>query len=254
MTLIPPPNIDTDHSALFLDLDGTLAPFASRPELVGPLARRTAAVSRALAALNGRLAVISGRPLEEIDRILEGAAMAAAGVHGLERRSAGGAVGRTDPHPTVALVADVFHGLAEAEPGLLVEDKGLSVALHYRNAPEAADIAKTAAERLAKRTGLRLQRGDCVVELRTPGADKGDAVRAFMHEPPFQGAQPIFVGDDLTDEAGFAAAEDLGGYGVRVGSPERPTAARYALADIEAVLAWLETLTPIHAAWPRKAC
>jgi trehalose 6-phosphate phosphatase len=235
MTLIPPPNIDTDHSALFLDLDGTLAPFASRPEFVGPLARRTAAVSRALAALNGRLAVISGRPLEEIDRILEGAAMAAAGVHGLERRSAGGAVGRTDPHPTVALVADVFHGLAEAEPGLLVEDKGLSVALHYRNAPEAADIAKTAAERLAKRTGLRLQRGDCVVELRTPGADKGDAVRAFMHEPPFQ-------------------AEDLGGYGVRVGSPERPTAARYALADIEAVLAWLETLTPIHAAWPRKAC
>jgi trehalose 6-phosphate phosphatase len=69
-----------------------------------------------------------------------------------------------------------------------------------------------------------------------------------MAEPPFQGAVPIFVGDDLTDEAGFAAAEDLGGYGIRVGAPQRPTAARYALADIEAALVWLETLVPTPAA------
>jgi trehalose 6-phosphate phosphatase len=240
--------LDPKRLALFLDLDGTLAPFAPRPELVEPLARRTSAVSGARAALDGRLAVISGRPLEDIDRILECAAGAAAGVHGLEHRNAAGVVNRAQPDPSVALVADVFHGLAEAEPGLLVEDKGLSVALHYRNAPEAADIAKTAAEKLAKRTGLHLQHGDCVVELRTPGADKGDALRAFMAEPPFNGALPIFVGDDLTDEAGFAAAQDLGGYGVRVGSPERPTAARYALADIEAVLVWLEAVVPVQAA------
>jgi trehalose 6-phosphate phosphatase len=209
-------------------------------------------VSGAAAALAGRLAVISGRPLHDIDRILDGAAPAAAGVHGLERRSAAGVVRRSAPHPTVALVAEVFHGLAAAEPGLLVEDKGLSVALHYRNAPEAAGVAEAAGERLAKQTGLRLQRGECVVELRTPGADKGDALRAFMDEPPFRGALPIFVGDDLTDEAGFAAADALGGYGIRVGSPERPTAARYALANIEAVLSWLETPVSSDAASTRK--
>ncbi len=248
MSSPPPPKIDPDRSALFLDLDGTLAPFELRPERVGPLARRTAAVRSAAAALEGRLAVISGRPLHDVDRVLDGAATAAAGVHGLERRSASGEVERTEPNPCIALAAAVFQGLAEAEPGLLVEDKTLSVALHYRNAPHAADIAETAAERLAKRLGVSLQRGDCVVELRTPGADKGDAVRAFMAEPPFRGAQPIFVGDDLTDEAGFAAAEDLGGYGVQVGSFRRPTAARYALADIDAVLVWLEALVPRQAA------
>jgi trehalose 6-phosphate phosphatase len=253
MSLPPPPSLDPERFALFLDLDGTLAPFAPRPELVGPVARRTAAVRGASAALGERLAVISGRPLQDIDRILERAAPAAAGVHGLERRNAAGALKRADPDPCVALAAAVFRGLAVAEPGLLVEDKGLSVALHYRNAPTACEIAETAGERLAQRTGLRLQRGDCVVELRTPGADKGDALRAFMDEPPFRGALPVFVGDDLTDEAGFAAADDLGGFGIRVGSPERPTAARYALADIEAVLAWLETVVPSQAASPRQS-
>jgi trehalose 6-phosphate phosphatase len=248
MSRLPPPRLDRKRSALFLDLDGTLAPFAPRPDLVGPLARRTAAVRGAAAALDGRLAVISGRPLQDIDRILNGAAGAAAGVHGLERRSAAGVVRRAEPHPCVSLAAGVFRGLAAAEPGLLIEDKGLSVALHYRNAPEAATIAETAGERLARRMGLQLQYGDCVVELRTPGADKGDALRAFMNETPFQGALPVFVGDDLTDEAGFAAAEDLGGHGVRVGSPQRPTAARYVLADIEAVLVWLEAMDPVQAA------
>jgi trehalose 6-phosphate phosphatase len=251
MSSSPPPRIDLKRSALFLDLDGTLAPFAARPEFVGPVARRTAAVAQAATALDGRLAVISGRPLRDIDRILDGAVSAAAGVHGLERRSGNGAVRRADPHPAVAQASEVFRGLAQAEPGFLVEEKHLSVALHYRNAPNSADVAELAAARLAKHTGLTLQRGDCVVELRTPGADKGDAVRAFMTEPPFKGAMPIFVGDDLTDEAGFTAAAQLGGFGVRVGAVTRPTAARYMLADIEAVLAWLETLVPAQAS-PRQ--
>jgi trehalose 6-phosphate phosphatase len=207
----------------------------------------------AAAALEGRLAVISGRPIKDIDRILDGAARAAAGVHGLERRSASGAVTRAEPDHAVALAAAVFRGLAEAEPGLLVEDKRLSVALHFRNAPEAAEIAETTAVRLADQTGLTLQRGDCVVELRTPGADKGGALRAFMDEPPFLGALPVFIGDDLTDEAGFEAAQALGGYGVRVGVPERPTVARHTLADIEAVLHWLETLAPADAPSSRNA-
>ncbi len=248
MVLTPPPRLDPQRCALFLDLDGTLAPFAGRPELVGPVARRTAAVTGATVALGGRLAVISGRPLHDIDRILDGAASAAAGIHGLERRSAAGVLRRADPDPAVAQASAVFRGLAEAEPGFLVEDKGLSVALHYRNAPDAADIAEMAGQRLAKQTGLTLQRGDCVVELRSPGPDKGDALRAFMGEPPFLGTLPVFVGDDLTDEVGFEAAQELGGYGVRVGSVERPTTARYALPHVDSVLAWLETLAPARAA------
>jgi trehalose 6-phosphate phosphatase len=95
------------------------------------------------------------------------------------------------------------------------------------------------AERLATVTGLTLQPGDMVVELRTPGASKGDSIRAFMSEEPFRGAKPIFLGDDLTDEHGFFAVRQLGGYGVLVG-PQRKTTAIYRMEDVEAALTWLE--------------
>ena len=98
-----------------------------------------------------------------------------------------------------------------------------------------------AADRLAQATGLVLQLGDMVAELRTPGADKGMAVSAFLREPPFTGATPVFIGDDLTDEDGFVAAKRLGGFGVLVGEP-RPTEARYRLADTDAVARWLKGL------------
>ena len=115
----------------------------------------------------------------------------------------------------------------------------ISSRLHYRGARAFADEASALARRLAEETGLTLQGGDLVVELKTPGTSKGTAVRAFMAEAPFTGALPVMVGDDLTDEDGFEAAEALGGFGVLVG-PERRTAARYRLEDVEAVLAWLE--------------
>ena len=97
------------------------------------------------------------------------------------------------------------------------------------------------ARRLADETGLALQAGNLVVELKTPGSSKGTALTAFMQEPPFAGAVPVMLGDDLTDEDGFRAAEALGGFGVLVG-PVRETAARYGLPDVVAVLAWLNTV------------
>jgi trehalose 6-phosphate phosphatase len=236
---MPPPPALPPRAALFLDLDGTLTPIVSRPADVGPDPRRAALLTRLAQALDGRLAVVSGRALDDLDRILGGGVPAVAAVHGLVRRDAAGLIDRAAPHPGLDDARAVLGDLARSDPGLLFEDKGVSVALHYRNAPSAADAVVDAARRLAQTTDLVVQLGDMVAELRTPGADKGSSVAAFLREAPFNGSIPVFVGDDLTDEDGFAAAERLGGFGVLVGS-ERPTEARYRLADVDAVLDWLE--------------
>ena len=235
----PPRLADLGRIALFLDLDGTLASIEPRPDDVGPEAWRTALLKRLQAKLDGRLAVISGRTLEEVDRILEGAVIAVAAVHGLVRRRTDGSVLRADGHPALANARRQAADLAQAHPGILVEDKGLSLAIHYRLAPELAAQMTSEAEQIAGGSGLKLQRGDMVAELCTPGLDKGAAVAAFMTEPPFAGAAPVFVGDDLTDEDGFDAAETLGGMGVLVG-PDRLTRASRRLAGAASVRAWLE--------------
>jgi trehalose 6-phosphate phosphatase len=226
-------------AALFLDLDGTLAPIAARPQDVGPDPRRSSLLTQLSEGLDGRLAVVSGRTLTDVDRILEGRVQAVAAVHGLVRRGADGRLDESAPHPALEGARQALAAVAAADAGMLVEDKGLSATLHYRLAPERAQAARDAATRLADETGLVLQHGDMVVELRTPGPNKGDSVGAFMGTRPFAGATPVFVGDDVTDEDGFAAAQALGGFGVLVG-PERTTAARFRLPDVDAALAWLE--------------
>jgi trehalose 6-phosphate phosphatase len=233
-----PPPISHDGVSLFLDLDGTLAPIELRPEAVGPVPQRSALLRRLGLLIAGRLAIISGRSLESIDSILDGAVASAAGVHGLERRRWDGEIMRCTPHPRLGEAKAALDDFAQATPGVLVEDKGLAVTVHYRLAPKAGASALALADRLARALGLRLQTGDMVAELKTPGADKGDALKAFMAETPFAGTTPIFVGDDVTDEDGFAAARDLGGFGVLVGPP-RTTSAQYGLNDVEDVLDWL---------------
>jgi trehalose 6-phosphate phosphatase len=234
-----PGRLTLEGAALFLDLDGTLAPIAERPQDVRPDPRRTSLLERLSGEMDGRLAVISGRSLEDIDRILEGCVRPVSAVHGLVRRRADGVVEETPPHSGLRRAGETLRGLAAADPRLLVEDKGQSVALHYRQAPDAAATARQAIEWLAAETGLWRQDGAMVHELRTPGPSKGDSVRAFLAEAPFQGARPVFVGDDLTDEHGFAAAASLGGFGVLVG-PARGTAARFRLRNVDQALDWLE--------------
>lgn len=224
--------------ALFLDLDGTLAPIAPVPTDVRPEPQRNALLARVREFLGGRLAVVSGRPISDVDRILGGSVMAVAGTHGLERRSARGELHRTPPHNGLADARAKFAALAQTRRGLLVEDKGMSVALHYRRVPQAEGEVHALGRELAGVTGLSLQEGKMVIELRTPGADKGDAIAAFMTEAPFEGARPIFAGDDLTDEHGFELVENAGGEGVLVGPPRQTHASR-ALPDVKAVLAWL---------------
>lgn len=236
---LAPPALDLRRSALFLDLDGTLAPIAARPQDVGPEPRRTAVLEELVRRMEGRVAILSGRTLGEIDHILDGAVRPVAAVHGLDRREPDGTHSPPEPHPDLPDVAAAFHELAASAPGLLVETKGLSAALHYRQAPDQEAAVRALAEGWAERTGLRMQPGHMVVELRTPGPDKGDSLITFMAAAPFQGTIPVFVGDDLTDEPAFAAARRLGGSGVLVGAI-RNSAATHRLEDVNAVLNWLE--------------
>ena len=242
--LAPPPVpaslIRRGPLALFLDLDGVLAPIESRPEDVGPDPRRSRLLDALIAALDGRVAVLSGRALADVDRILEGRVTPVAGVHGLERRSSDG---RVETRGAETDVARAVEGLtqtlsAEIADGVEIENKGVGVAVHYRNAPDRAAGVRHATTMLARDHGLHLQPGHMVVELKGGDADKGLALAAFLSEPPFAGARPVMIGDDRTDEAAFRAAEAAGGFGILV-DPRWVSAARYGLADTRAVADWL---------------
>jgi trehalose 6-phosphate phosphatase len=239
LSLPAPKPLRLAETALFLDLDGTLAPIAARPQDVRPDARRTRLLERLVDGLDGRLAVVTGRTLADVDRILEGRITCVSAVHGLVRRDCDGSLHEPAPHPGLAFAVAALHVFAARDSGLLVEEKGPSVALHFRLARQRAAEARILAQRLAAETGLSLQEGDMVEELRTPGPSKGDAVRCFMQGQGFQGVTPIFVGDDVTDEHGFAEVARQDGFGVLVGRP-RQTHARYGLRNVEDVMAWLE--------------
>lgn len=243
---LSPPPLRLLNPALFLDMDGVLAKLEQTPDAVLPDARRTAVLKILDLRLGGRVAVVSGRTLKEIDRISDGAARSASGVHGLERRRGDGSLESAEAATSVRDAVLAFDAFADDRPGVIVEDKGLSAGLHYRGAPEHTDAAVDLAETVSRDLGLTLQAGHMVLEVKTPGGDKGKAVTAFMAEAPFKGALPIMLGDDLTDEYGFEAARALGGFGVLVG-PERPTAATYRLDDVDAVLTWLEAVAEAHA-------
>lgn len=238
---LPAPPARLDRISLFLDLDGVLAEFADTPGGVRPEARRTAVLTALAPRLKGRVAIISGRTVAEIDRITEHAMASASGVHGLERRRADGTFLRAEASESVRNAIAAFEEFARTRPGVVVEDKTVAAGLHYRGTPDAAGDADALTRRLAAETGLMLQPGNMVIELKTPGASKGTALTAFMQEAPFSDGVPVMLGDDLTDEDGFTAAAALGGFGVLVGPP-RETAARYGLPNVTAVLEWLERL------------
>lgn len=232
----PPPSL-LDGASLFLDFDGTLVDFVIDPSAAAVDQRLHTLLGALWERLDGRLAILSGRSLDELTRRLGLGPVAMAGSHGLERRSADGQVTRAPIPPGLATATAAATAFA-ASHGLLVEAKAAGVALHYRDARHAEASVDAFARALAADTGLELQSGKCVRELKVPGADKGDAVRAFMAEPPFTLGRPVVVGDDLTDEHAFAAATELGGSAILVGDP-RPTAAGYRLPSVEATLDWL---------------
>ncbi len=237
-----PPKLD-GLAALFLDVDGTLLEIAARSDLVRAPPELPALLGDLGAERGGALALISGRPLAELDRLFQPWCGAAAGVHGSERRRADGTFAdHTDVAATVAIdqIRPRLTAFACARSGLLLEDKHSALALHYRAAPERAAEVRALAETLCRQAGsvLRLIVGKMVVEFRPSGTNKGTAIAAFLSESPFLGRRPVFLGDDATDEDGFEEIARRGGVGIRVGEPAK-TRASYALPSVAAVLAWL---------------
>jgi trehalose 6-phosphate phosphatase len=236
----PRPPAPADDWALFLDVDGCLLDFADAPDAVTVPTTLHATLQRLSQRLHGALALVSGRALRRIDELFAPLRLPAAGLHGLERRST---VARLSPPPVpsaLAAIHDEARQVAAAWPGTLVEDKGSALGLHWRAEPRAAAALRAFAEAaLPRLPGYRLQHGDHVVELRPSSGDKGEAILALLEEAPFRGRKPVFVGDDLTDESGFAVINAHGGLSVLVGQRE-PSAAHYALRDPAAVRAWLD--------------
>ena len=235
----PPPPADLLRGgSLFLDFDGTLVEIAQSPDAVKVDTRLAEIVRRLRERLGGRLAVISGRPVSQVRELLA-ADLLVAGSHGMEFASGDGRCGSPQRPGALAEVLKAMRDLASRHRGLIVEDKPLGVALHYRQCPAAEEECAGLAAELAARHALHLQPGKMMVEVRAAGGDKGTAIRTLMREPDMAGTRPVFMGDDHTDEPGFAAAAELGGAGILVGEP-RETAARYRLEGVEAALAWLE--------------
>ena len=224
--------------AVFLDLDGTLIEIARRPDEVTRSARLDALLARLPAAMNHAVAIVSGRTVADLDRLLAPHGLPVAGIHGLERRRADGKVIRAP----VALdwmqgARDAMEHFAATYPGLLLENKGASLALHYRSRPELENaVQQFVAELDLPVTAERLQ-GRKVMEVKPRQMNKGAAIRAFMSEPPFIGRTPVFAGDDVTDESGFVVVNELGGVSVKVGTGA--TAASWSLPCVSDVLDWL---------------
>lgn len=233
----PPPLSALDRPALFLDFDGTLVDIAPTPDEIQvpeDFSDRIAALDR---RLEGRLALVSGRALDDVERHLGAMRWCRAGSHGFDCRRADGTPVGPEPQSLPATVRSALEDFARSED-LSYETKSHGGALHFRARPEAGERARRFAQSLAGVHGLDVKAGKGVVELVETGADKGWAVRAFMGEALFAGALPVFVGDDLTDEDGMAAATELGGFGVIVGE-RTETLARYRIDTVEGVHRWL---------------
>ncbi len=226
--------------AYFLDVDGTLIDIAETPEAVHVDGALLELITRLQRASGGAVALVSGRALSFLDSRLGALRLPLAGQHGLERRDSAGRVHvHAAPPAAKAAIKTALAPVLARHPGLLLEDKGLTLALHYRLAPQLASYAHRLMAGLAAaaNAGLEVQRGRRVAEIKPAGKDKGAAVAAFLAEPPFKGRRPVFIGDDLNDEHGFAAVNRLEGISVKVG--KGASCARYRLPDVAAVRRWL---------------
>ena len=227
---------------MFLDVDGTLLEFAHRPDAVEPGAELHGILRRLESALGGALALISGRAVDDLDRIFDPLRLPSGGQHGLERRDAAGVLHKVDIAHALDGIRAPLRNFADRHEGALLEDKGSALALHYRMAPAVEAEARTLVESLtADRDELHYLAGKMVFEIKSRAVDKGVAIACFMAEAPFAGRVPVFLGDDVTDEDGFRFVNQTGGQSVRVGKSQ-DSAAQYALPDVGSVLDWLQVV------------
>ena len=241
---LPPPPLQPElgpvaDAALFLDFDGTLVEIAPRPDAVRVQPGLPDLLARIAAGLDGALAVVSGRPLRDLDHFLP-VPIAMAGDHGATLRPVPGRPTESPdlPHAPAAWRARA-DSILERFPGTLIEDKEHGFVIHYRLAPTAGPAAKALLEEMLASVpgggGFTLLEARMAWELRPGGASKGTAVRALMARAPFAGRRPVFIGDDVTDEEGMAVAREHGGRGLRL---------QDAFGEPEALRAWLARCVP----------
>jgi len=235
---LPTPQADW---GLFFDIDGTLLEIAPTPDAV-IVGEKVLAVLQALhEATGGAVALVSGRALDRIDQLFAPLRLHASGLHGLEMRLGNGEVHRPPP-PTEDFkhMRRTLNNFASTHPGILLEDKGQSMAMHYRLAPELESETRTKVEEMIGKwgKGYSLLVGKMVFEIKPAHTDKGQVIEAFMASDPFAGRCPVYVGDDVTDEDAFAVVNRLGGHTIHVG-PASETRASYMVQDVAHLLDWL---------------
>lgn len=229
--------------ALFLDIDGTLLSVAPTPDAVCVPEGLASLLDLLAHKLGGALAILTGRPISDADRLLAPLELVASGVHGTEMRSV-----REGPVAQLSRevppdVVEAMAGLSRIAEGILVEPKGAGVAVHYRNAPLARLALESQLARIISESSYNLvvRQGRKVLEAVPSGFSKGTALMRLMQRAPFQGRKPVMIGDDVGDESAFAAAEKLGGLGLRVAGEQFPrTSADF--GGVAEVRAWLESL------------
>ncbi|MGO4572165.1 trehalose-phosphatase [Microvirga sp. 2TAF3] len=219
-SVFPDPN---ENWALFLDFDGTLVDIVERPDAVAVDPGLPGILKDLQNRFGGALAIISGRPIAFLDERFGDNRFDIAGLHGLEHRI-GGALFLCDPddHPQLRDMVDRLEEIFKARPGILIEDKGCSVAVHWRLAPLERDFVHATVHAAIEALGsdYRVQFGKAVAEILPSAAGKGKVIEKFLQQAPYRGRQPIFIGDDLTDENGFKAVNALGGVSIRIGAGE----------------------------------
>ena len=233
----PEPSLDW---AYFLDVDGTLINIADTPDTVVVDQALLKLMANLHRATGGALALVSGRMISDLQSRTRLTQLPMAGLHGLERRDSTGRLWLHAAEPAAkSAMKAALEPVVGRFPGLLLEDKGLTLALHYRLAPTLATYVHRLMRQLVQlhAPGLELQRGKFVVEIKPAGIDKGTAVAEYLLESPFKGRRPVFIGDDLNDEHGFAEVNRLDGVSIKVG--RGLSCARYRLPNVAAVHHWL---------------
>jgi len=231
--------------SLFLDVDGTLVELQETPDEVIVGESLKALLIEVSRHLNGAVALVSGRSIETLDALFEPLVLPAAGLHGVERRSASGERrGANYCDPSLAPARLMLTAFVESHPGTLLEDKGRALALHFRLAPEFETSARQAVSALVRplAPAYHVQEGKMVLEIKPHEFTKATAIEEFLKEAPFAGRTPVVVGDDLTDQSGFRLVEAVGGISIAVGHRvqgqwrlDNPAAVRHWLTSFAAL-------------------
>jgi trehalose 6-phosphate phosphatase len=243
----PPPSLDW---CLFLDVDGTLIELTDSPFDTHASDALTTLLREVSARLGGALALVSGRSIEYLDALFAPLRLPSAGLHGVERRRAAGDLhGATFNDPRLDAARAALATLIHDHPGTLLEDKGRTIGVHYRLAPQFEPVVREGVAAVAATLGdtYHVQAGNMMLEIKPCGFNQGHAIKAFLQEPPFAGRTPVFAGDDLTDLDGFRVVEAAGGISIGVGDRVQGTSH---LANPTAVRAWLEGIAALT---PRKS-